>query len=162
MTTSSQAWTITTSSTFAARGTMRWLAPEYVLTSEIPNHPSRDVYAFGCTMLETRIFQQIFTQKPPFSDHKNEAAVLLHLVGGGRPVRPKDIWYPDAIWDLTTLCWAQNFEERPSADQISKTLNEQCLVPPPMDDHDNADILFQLVVAYERQTRRAFCRAGQN
>ncbi|KAF5383372.1 hypothetical protein D9757_008439 [Collybiopsis confluens] len=107
MTTSSQAWTITTSSTFAARGTMRWLAPEYVLTSEIPNHPSRDVYAFGCTMLETRIFQQIFTQKPPFSDHKTKRQSCYTLVGGGRPVRPKDIWYPDAIWDLTTLCWAQ-------------------------------------------------------
>ncbi|KAF5358870.1 hypothetical protein D9757_012304 [Collybiopsis confluens] len=115
ITTSSQAWTMTTSSNFAGKGTVRWLAPEY-LTSEIPNRPSRDIYAFGCTILE------IFTRKPPFSDRKNEIALLSHVMGGGRPDRPQDDRYSDALWDLTTLCWAQNVEERPSANQIHEFL----------------------------------------
>ncbi|KAF5358884.1 hypothetical protein D9757_012302 [Collybiopsis confluens] len=116
MTTSSQAWTMRTSLSFTARGTMRWLAPEY-LSSDIPNHPSRDVYAFGCTILE------VFTQKPPFSDRKNEAAVLLYLSNGGRPQKPQDIWYPDAIWDLTTRCWSHITLERPSIYEICEYLN---------------------------------------
>ncbi|KAF5358882.1 hypothetical protein D9757_012305 [Collybiopsis confluens] len=116
ITTSSQAWARTTSSNFTGKGTVRWLAPEY-LASEIPNRPSRDIYAFGCTVLE------IFTQKPPFSDRKNEIALLSYVMNGGRPDRPQDDRYSDALWGITTLCWAQNIEERPSADQIHECLN---------------------------------------
>ncbi|KAF5358869.1 hypothetical protein D9757_012308 [Collybiopsis confluens] len=119
ITTSSQAWTMTTSSSATTRGSMRWLAPEYIISETVPNHPSRDIYAFGCTILE------IFTQKPPFSDRKNEASVLLYLISGGRPDRPRDVRYSDAIWDLTTLCWAQNVGERPSANQICEYLNHR-------------------------------------
>ncbi|KAF5358883.1 hypothetical protein D9757_012303 [Collybiopsis confluens] len=138
ITTSSQAWTMTTSSSSASKGTMRWLAPEYI-TSEIPNHPSRDIYAFGW------FAWQMFTQKPPFSDRKNEAAVLLHLMGGGRLDRPQDDRYSDAIWKLTTQCWAENVQARPSAHQIFDALNGSIHVT------SDSSILFKLGCDYEQQ-----------
>ncbi|KAF5342728.1 hypothetical protein D9757_014476 [Collybiopsis confluens] len=52
ITTISQAWTMTTSSSATTRGSMRWLAPEYIISETVPTHPSRDIYAFGCTILE--------------------------------------------------------------------------------------------------------------
>ncbi|KIK53361.1 hypothetical protein GYMLUDRAFT_104262, partial [Collybiopsis luxurians FD-317 M1] len=115
VTTSSQVWSLTTSST-SSRGSMRWLAPEYIFSSalSIPNHTSRDVYAFGCTI--------VLTQKHPFHDRKTDALVMFYLMEGGRPARPKDAWCTDAVWDLTTSCWAQNAQDRPSANQIYDTL----------------------------------------
>ena len=47
-------WSLTTSSS-TNKGSMRWLAPEYFISDlavPVPNHTSRDVYAFGCTIVE--------------------------------------------------------------------------------------------------------------
>ncbi|KIK56135.1 hypothetical protein GYMLUDRAFT_825171 [Collybiopsis luxurians FD-317 M1] len=111
----SQTWSITSSTSI--KGTMRWLAPEYIdSTGPVPNHTSRDVYAFGCTIIE------IITQKPPFSEHTNEVAVLRDLLSGARPTRPENVWCPDEIWDLATRCWAQNIRDRPPANEINNTL----------------------------------------
>ncbi|KIK56139.1 hypothetical protein GYMLUDRAFT_120159, partial [Collybiopsis luxurians FD-317 M1] len=107
--THSETWSVATSSA-TTKGSMRWLAPEYISLSEsLPNHTSRDVYAFGCTIIET------ITQKPPFNELKNDASVLLGLMSGARPARPENVWCPDEIWNLATHCWAQNKQERPSA-----------------------------------------------
>ncbi|KIK55144.1 hypothetical protein GYMLUDRAFT_48095, partial [Collybiopsis luxurians FD-317 M1] len=108
VTTNSQVWSTT-------KGSMRWLAPEYVSSSG-PNHTSRDVYAFGCTIVE------ILTQKLPFHDCKTDYNVMFQVMNGGRPTRPQDVWCPDDIWDLTTRCWAQTVEDRPSSYEIHDIL----------------------------------------
>ncbi|KIK53338.1 hypothetical protein GYMLUDRAFT_88401 [Collybiopsis luxurians FD-317 M1] len=41
---------------------------------------------------------------------------------GERPPRPQDVWCPDVIWDLTTHCWAQIAQDRPSANEILNIL----------------------------------------
>ncbi|KIK53354.1 hypothetical protein GYMLUDRAFT_1026591, partial [Collybiopsis luxurians FD-317 M1] len=118
VTTSSQVWSLTTSSS-TNKGSMRWLAPEFFipnLASSIPNHTSRDIYAFGCTIVE------VLTQKLPFHDCKNDYTVLVQLMNGGRPPRPQNVWCPDVIWDLVTRCWAQNVQDRPSANEIQAIL----------------------------------------
>ncbi|KAF5381903.1 hypothetical protein D9757_007547 [Collybiopsis confluens] len=117
VTTDSSTWTMTTSGT-GVKGSMRWLAPEYIsISGSVPNHTSRDVYAFGCTIIE------IVTQKPPFHDLKNDASVLLSLVSGARPARPENSCCSDEIWHLATCCWAQSVNERPSANTIYNTLS---------------------------------------
>ncbi|KIK65019.1 hypothetical protein GYMLUDRAFT_382205 [Collybiopsis luxurians FD-317 M1] len=121
VTTSSQAWSITTSSN-TSKGSMRWLAPEYIFGLSEPEvatgckHTSRDVYAFGCTIVE------ILTQKVPFYDLKTDALVMFKLMNGGRPTRPSEVWCPDAVWDLTTHCWAENMQDRPSVNEVYETL----------------------------------------
>ncbi|KIK53351.1 hypothetical protein GYMLUDRAFT_109581, partial [Collybiopsis luxurians FD-317 M1] len=132
VTTSSQTWSLTTSSA-TGKGSMRWLAPELFipgLAVPVPNHTSRDVYAFGCTIVE------ILTQKPPFHDCKNDYSVLVLLMNGGRPTRPQDVWCPHVIWDLTTRCWAQNAKDRPSANEIFDILQR---VPVRFEEKRNED-----------------------
>ncbi|SJK99362.1 uncharacterized protein ARMOST_02657 [Armillaria ostoyae] len=63
------------SSSLGLNGSIRWLAPE-VLDIRLFDHKyvaARDVYAFGCTVIE------IYSGKPPFS-HIPEAAIILEVL----------------------------------------------------------------------------------
>ncbi|SJL10564.1 uncharacterized protein ARMOST_13951 [Armillaria ostoyae] len=66
------------------KGAMRWLAPEYIDLRLLDKSclAARDIYAFGCTIVE------IFTGKPPFSNIKNEIAVIYEVAKGNHPPRP--------------------------------------------------------------------------
>ncbi|KIK54421.1 hypothetical protein GYMLUDRAFT_106333, partial [Collybiopsis luxurians FD-317 M1] len=120
VTTTSQAWSLTTSSS-TSKGSMRWLAQEYIFSSTTPvsNHTSGDVYAFGCTVVE------ILTQKLPFYDQKTDALVMFNLMNGGRPTRPQGVWCPDVVWNLIARCWAQNAQDRPLANEIHEILQSE-------------------------------------
>ncbi|KIK53331.1 hypothetical protein GYMLUDRAFT_111058, partial [Collybiopsis luxurians FD-317 M1] len=82
VTTSSQVWSLTTSST--RKGAMRWLAPEYT-NGSVPNHTSRDIYAFGCTV--------VLTLDLPFQN-LTEFEVIVKSRKGERPTRPQNVWCP--------------------------------------------------------------------
>ncbi|THU86153.1 kinase-like protein [Dendrothele bispora CBS 962.96] len=105
------------------KGCFRWLAPECLdpssyTASERNNRPSRDIYAFGCTVLE------IITGAPPFADKKMDGAVLLDVIRGIRPDRPDDFDMdsPDEVWRLVTRCWAQKPEQRPYSSEVHSEL----------------------------------------
>ncbi|KAE9391219.1 kinase-like protein [Gymnopus androsaceus JB14] len=106
------------------KGTIRWMAPELIIPSRpAPNDTSRDVYAFGCTVLE------ILTLQLPFHDKTTDPAVLFSLMMGDRPARPQNVWYPDAIWDLTTQCWTQEASARPNAQEIYEFFQATLTIP---------------------------------
>ncbi|KAJ4470808.1 kinase-like domain-containing protein [Lentinula aciculospora] len=109
-----QAWSITSSGSI--QGALRWMAPEYLQSNgstPTPIHLLRDVYAFGCTVVENL----------PFHHCKTEYTVLCSLMEGERPDRPKNTgWCTDNIWELVSRCWAQCAQDRPSSDEISKIL----------------------------------------
>ncbi|KAF9070944.1 kinase-like domain-containing protein [Rhodocollybia butyracea] len=115
--TESQAWTVATS-TSATKGTIRWMAPEYIFSRgpKAP-HTSRDIYAFGCTIFE------IITRKVPFYDCTTDPAVLFSLINRERPSRPRDVWCPDMVWSLADRCWEQDSSNRPSAQEIHTILH---------------------------------------
>ncbi|KAF9259168.1 kinase-like protein, partial [Marasmius fiardii PR-910] len=96
----------------------RWMAPELfdysVADGERQYRPPRDIYAFGCTILE------IMTGRPPFDHIQHDAAVIFQVVNDKvRPLRPTDGWCPDDVWDLVTLCWQQDPSQRPGATSIN-------------------------------------------
>ncbi|KAJ4464264.1 kinase-like domain-containing protein [Lentinula lateritia] len=118
VTADSRSWSTATTST-GMKGAIRWMAPELIIQGPVEEHPhptSRDIYAFGCTVVE------ILTLKVPFHDQKTDAAVIYSLMLGERPARPQDVWCPDTIWDLTTRCWTKNPALRPYADDIHGAL----------------------------------------
>ncbi|KAE9386306.1 kinase-like protein, partial [Gymnopus androsaceus JB14] len=85
--------TLSNTTTSTIKGSMRWMAPEIINpTSQdarlAKNNLSRDVYAFGCTILE------ILTLQLPFHDTKADPAVLFSVVSGQRPAQPQNVWYP--------------------------------------------------------------------
>ncbi|KAK1235736.1 hypothetical protein PQX77_001024, partial [Marasmius sp. AFHP31] len=106
-----------TSSTRSA-GTMRWLAPELLSENERPSKMS-DMYAFASVCYE------IFTGRLPFTELKNDMAVMSAVAQGGCPSRPQTILeLSDAMWALMTGCWNKTPEARPTADQVLKKVRE--------------------------------------
>ncbi|KZT30904.1 kinase-like protein [Neolentinus lepideus HHB14362 ss-1] len=98
-------------------GSLRWMPPEalaYMLghTRSLPiRNPSGDVYSFACVCLE------IYTGKPPWSDLKNEFAVIYEVVSGRRPAGPAEV--PSKIWaPLIQSCWHQDPTARLTAENI--------------------------------------------
>ncbi|KAF9019536.1 kinase-like protein [Hymenopellis radicata] len=66
------------------RGNIRWLPPEMVLDSEFDPSLLRevDVYSFCCAIIE------IYTGRPPYSDLRNDAAVINRLALRKVPSQP--------------------------------------------------------------------------
>ncbi|KAK1220179.1 hypothetical protein PQX77_017082 [Marasmius sp. AFHP31] len=111
-----------TSSGSGLKGSIRWLAPEVISGDRYwRESPSRDVYAFGCTVLE------LLTLEPPFAG-QTEAGVILAVVSRSRPKRPNDSeWCTDKLWDLVERCWACEPHTRPKADDILRELEDMSI-----------------------------------
>ncbi|KIY66492.1 kinase-like protein [Cylindrobasidium torrendii FP15055 ss-10] len=108
-------------------GSIRFMAPE-VLSSptdsvtEVPGResydtPARDVYSFGCMIVE------IYTAQDPFFWLKNSAQIIRAVYAGhAKPWRTKPTGLADALWDLACRCWCANPAERPSIDTLYRFL----------------------------------------
>ncbi|KAE9390368.1 kinase-like protein [Gymnopus androsaceus JB14] len=110
------------------RSSIRWMAPERFNVKEVVivnEHPSSDIYSFGCSIIE------ILTLQHPFHDKKSDAAVLFGILNGERPWRLENIWCPDSIWDLATQCWALDPKARPTAREVYEALKQPVLELPP-------------------------------
>ncbi|KAK1224261.1 hypothetical protein PQX77_012839 [Marasmius sp. AFHP31] len=106
-----------TSSGSSMKGSIRWLSPEVILGDRNAREkPSRDIYAFGCTVLE------LITLQPPFAIQMTDAGVILAVISGCRPPRPEGSQCSDELWDLVQRCWAHDPRMRPSAGKILRTL----------------------------------------
>ncbi|KAF9065339.1 kinase-like domain-containing protein [Rhodocollybia butyracea] len=107
--------------TASTQGSLRWLAPEFI------NPPSytvagagmllpRDIYAFGCTVVE------ILTGTPPFSDVSQDITVAMKVLGGERPSLPGETIPRESVFksmvSMLEQCWSEKNSERPSAQRI--------------------------------------------
>ena len=134
-----------TSTSLNSTGTVRWMAPELFLpSSRMQDRPSRDIYAFGCTILEVGFLChllekqpmtcfQISTSRSPFDAYPHDVGVISAVVRGERPSRPREI-SSDTLWNLVAHCWETEPCQRPlSKDVVSslRTLNESNLVAVP-------------------------------
>ncbi|KAK0449334.1 kinase-like domain-containing protein [Armillaria borealis] len=111
---------LNSSSQWMGNGCIRWLAPEY-MDSTLFNQSyltARDVYAYGCTVVE------IFTGEPPFSNIKNDAGVIHEvLIKQSRPPRPPSNIFPDdGLWELVIACLSTMSSQRPNVAKISEIL----------------------------------------
>ncbi|KAK0439497.1 kinase-like domain-containing protein [Desarmillaria tabescens] len=83
------------SSNSSISGSLRWLAPE-ILDFHLfdPRYlTARDVYAFGCTVVE------IFTGKPPYPHIHHDSAIIHEvLTKRNHPKRPSLV--VDELWEL--------------------------------------------------------------
>ncbi|KAG7100176.1 hypothetical protein E1B28_001955 [Marasmius oreades] len=110
------------STTSSMKGSLRWMAPELFKlgvgdTGEKPNELARDIYAYGCTVLE------IITGKPPFPDLIDPMVMFQVAVNGTRPARPTAVdWCPDNVWALVQQCWVQQMHLRPRASDVHSYL----------------------------------------
>jgi len=111
----------TTVTAHADRGSARWMAPELLLSGATKTRSS-DSYAFGMTILE------VYTRLPPFQldGYKNDVSVIMALGKGVRPSRPDaEYGIDDDLWKLTSECWADEANARPSMEVIEENLVTQ-------------------------------------
>ncbi|PBK97206.1 kinase-like protein [Armillaria gallica] len=99
-------------------GSLRWMPPEIMDDKRFdPAYiTARDVYSFGCTVIE------IYTGKPPFSHIRKEAAIINEvLTCGNLPDKPADI--PDWMWEKVVLkCLVSSASQRPAAQSLVNIL----------------------------------------
>ncbi|KAL0567524.1 Rho guanine nucleotide exchange factor, partial [Marasmius crinis-equi] len=113
---SGEFWRIT-SSMSKTKGTTRWMAPELFNPSQ-PSYES-DVYAFACVCYE------IYTGLRPLHDIKNEAAAMLKIINGTRPLRPENTpELNDRIWSVMESCWTQEPSTRPTSKAVLQKIQE--------------------------------------
>ncbi|KAJ8580969.1 kinase-like protein [Rhizopogon salebrosus TDB-379] len=110
-------------------GTARWMAPELLAVPEeeeeegtnmIPT-PQSDIYSFGCIMF------QVLTGKPPYSEHKRDAQVVVAISLGKKPLRPVIPVIIDRHWEFIMICWSIN-DCRPSAQQVDSHIKQQLCI----------------------------------
>ncbi|KAK0435392.1 kinase-like domain-containing protein [Armillaria borealis] len=105
-------------------GSLRWLAPE-ILHFHLfdPRYlAARDVYAFGCTIVE------IFTGKPPYPHIRHDSAIIHEvLTKGNRPERPSMM--PDELWKLVSQCFLASADRRPLSSDLLYNLEELVSFP---------------------------------
>ena len=114
----------------AARGSLRWQAPELLLPDTYGGNGKHtaetDVYAFGMTCFEvgadsTEGIQkltnpQILTGSIPFHE-LSEVQAMLAISQAKKPSRPdlNTAELPDEMWEMIERCWNSNRHIRPDA-----------------------------------------------
>ncbi|KAJ7185721.1 kinase-like domain-containing protein, partial [Mycena filopes] len=108
-------------------GSVRWMGPElhYPQSCGLETFQrtfASDVYSFASVCVE------LYTEKPPFSDISNDAAVMLRIVAKERPARPCNTdgqnLMSDAMWDIIQQCWSHNPSARPSMASVVERMLE--------------------------------------
>jgi len=104
-------------------GPARWTAPESLDPPEIDNATpytqKSDIYAFAMTMVE------ICTGKAPFSEKRNDSAVIFYVIAGGRPELPHALSERAAIRELIERCWKKDPNERPTATVVRDAMEKE-------------------------------------
>lgn len=75
-----------------------------------------DVWSWGMTALEA------MTAQPPYSHRRRDTQVMLDIIGGVLPTRPRTGFLSradgDALWALMERCWKADPRERPSSSEV--------------------------------------------
>jgi len=107
-------------------GTCRWTAPEIMDPPEEPESgespplftTASDVFAYAMTIIE------VFTEKVPFANKKNDSAVIFAILGDRRPDIPEYIHANyNNVATLISQCWQKDPGKRPTARTICEKID---------------------------------------
>ena len=118
----------------ARPGALYWIEPKQVDLEKMFNRTTKtDIYSFGCVALQESsldsdarpmlISLQVLSGKQPWSEIREDVAVVLSLAKGHKPGRPKSRTLNDSHWNLIQDCWSPT-EERPAAEVIITTIKQ--------------------------------------
>lgn len=99
----------------------------------------------GCETRLILMFLQVLSGKQPWSEVREDAAVVLRMAQGHKPGRPESRHVDDIHWDLIEHCWS-SLQERPAASAIITSIQRFLTYYPPfqplrdMDMSDNSSL----------------------
>ena len=112
-------------------GALRWVAPEQIDQTVLNRTTKSDIYSFGCIALQGSLldanahpmlmFLQVLSGKQPWSEVREDAAIVVRLADGKNPGRPESRRIDDSHWNLIQRCWSP-VAQRPAADRIISTI----------------------------------------
>ncbi|KAL0563410.1 Homeobox protein tos8 [Marasmius crinis-equi] len=135
--------TVGDSTAGSAKGSLRWMAPElFKLPDSVdaaqispaqtsgPIKLARDIWAYGCTVLE------IMSGEPPFTGLSDVMVMMEVVVYGKTPEIPPTAIdrCSDEVWKLTQRCWTREIKLRPLAPEICTSLER---INPPLRNADH-------------------------
>ena len=88
-----------------------------------------DRYALGMVIYE------VLSGRVPFHQYPNWS-IFAKVIRGDRPERPQGVegaWFAGGVWEILGRCWAVEPEDRSSAEEVLRCLEEVSgsWVPPP-------------------------------
>ncbi|KAF8557899.1 kinase-like protein [Imleria badia] len=125
----------------ARPGALRWITPEQIDPDETLNRSTKsDIYSFGCVALQGSSqdtnSRLILSGKRPWSEVREDAAVVLRLAKGHKPGRPESRAIDDSHWNLIQDCWS-SVEDRPTTKVIISNIQRflsYCTQEPPLSE----------------------------
>ena len=113
------------SSPSAHGGTFRWMSPELFYPRDFGLEDSRRTKCSDCYALGMVIYE-VLSGQVPF--HRFGSFAVVAMVGRGeRPERPDGAegrWFTDAVWRGLERCWAPKRDDRPSIEDVLRSLEE--------------------------------------
>ncbi|ELP83512.1 hypothetical protein EIN_377670 [Entamoeba invadens IP1] len=97
-------------------GTPTYMPPECLQNSSEYSYPV-DVYAYGMVLFETYVEKNAYENDERFNQ---PWMIPQFVIEGQRLDKPNGI--PENYWELTTKCWSQNAEDRPTFADVLKTI----------------------------------------
>src|ERR1700753_1708297 len=94
---------------------MPYMAPEILRGKEYTKES--DVYSFGIIMNE------IVSIVPPFNNESHDEHLILDICRGKRPKIREET--PEFLKELIQKCWDANPENRPTSEEVRKTLDSK-------------------------------------
>lgn len=132
------------STSFGAKGTVRWMARElfdYASGGPSPICTKKsDIWSLGmtiyvrttltvCVTLADAHFQELLTLKVPYHTFIREAEVMFAISKGTLPIPPDQSssggnpLYND-LWEVCEACWNEDSRRRPSAPRLLRALQK--------------------------------------
>lgn len=111
------------STTTVGAGSLRWKAPELLkipMSESVNVTLASDVWAFGCTTY------QLLTVTIPYSLHKYPHVIETSILGGVLPFDEADpvAQVPSGMWDIASKCWTPKAGDRPTMDELARSLGK--------------------------------------
>ncbi|KAF8596189.1 kinase-like protein [Ceratobasidium sp. AG-I] len=116
-------------------GTLRWMAPELLLSSDeegstpATRNKQTDIYALGMTILET------ITGEVPYSEYRYDMGIYRAIDKRKLPNRPQQLLDSNErgkrVWRLLLKCWDRDPAARPDASSVLKSVYSLKGLPAP-------------------------------
>ncbi|KAG8936017.1 hypothetical protein FRC02_004929 [Tulasnella sp. 418] len=106
------------SASSAILGSVRWCAPEILMSDDYQRTLASDVWAFGVLALE------ILTSRQPYYTVSSDVKVVIDVGSGKIPARED---YPELpknnrFWRVLEACWRMEPSERPSMNELASQI----------------------------------------